>query len=189
MGTQECLPQTQVASAACSFSLCSRCSRLQKTCCQVTEIYVTQGDVFRIQAATDQTGFHEFRAPQNPDYLDQDDDPVWAYYVFRPDRSRRILKHKENGDCCFLTSEGCQLPMDIRPLVCRIYPYAYRDGHLTGIEEGLCPVHILEPGKSLTATLGMEETEDPARWVSNLYLEIRAEKPEAPVRPTLPVAA
>jgi len=189
MGTSECLPQTQVASAACSFSFCFRCSTLRKTCCQITEIYVTQGDVARIQAATGESDFHEFRVPENPDYLDQDDDPLWARFVFRFDHSRRVLKHRENSDCHFLTSQGCRLPLETRPLVCRIYPYAYRDGHLTGVEGILCPIHLLEPGQTLTATLGMEHTEEPSRWVSQLYLEIRAEKPETPVEPPLPIAA
>lgn len=189
MGTHECLSQTQVASAACSFSLCSRCSVQQKTCCQVTEIYVTPADVTRIQAVTGEEGFHEFRVPANPDYLDQDDDPVWAHYVFRGDKSRRILKHQDNGDCHFLTSTGCRLPLALRPLVCRIYPYDFRDGRITGIVEDLCPTSLLESGQSLTAALGMEQTEEPARWVADLYREIMAEGSEGPFQPTLPLAA
>lgn len=189
MGTHECLPQTQVASAACSFSLCSLCSRLQKTCCQITEIYVTQADVARIQAATGERDFHEFRVPENPDYLDQDDDPVWAHFVFRADQSRRILKHKDDGDCHFLSVFGCRLPLETRPLVCRIYPYDYSNGRLTGLVQGLCPVTLLEPGQSLTVALGMEQTEQPSRWIADLYKEILAERPEGPAEPTLPLAA
>ncbi|MFH1034004.1 MAG: hypothetical protein V1806_05805 [Pseudomonadota bacterium] len=38
-------------------------------------------------------------------------------------RGRRLrLRLEENGDCCFLGHEGCRLPVQARPLYCRLYP-------------------------------------------------------------------
>ncbi|MBC7077089.1 MAG: YkgJ family cysteine cluster protein [Synergistales bacterium] len=155
-------------------SLCARCARLGKTCCQTCEIYVTPGDVARIEAFTGQTGFYEFRVPDDPVYLDQDDDPEWAACVFRPDGSRRVLKRKADGDCVFLGPRGCQLPLEVRPLVCRLYPINYT---ARGLEPELakgCPVQLLPPGMGLLEALDMSRSQAEI-WHRQLYAEIRLE--------------
>jgi hypothetical protein len=88
-----------------------------KTCCQTAEVYVTRGDVRRIEEHSGRTDFHEFRQPENPIYQpdDQFDDPVWQENVFQPDGSRRVLKREAGGDCTFLGSAGCTLPLEVRP--------------------------------------------------------------------------
>src|SRR5690606_16894490 len=90
--------------------LCARCSRRQQTCCQRTDIVLTEGDIFRIAEHVGHTDFVEFRPAGNAAYADQDDDPTWRDATFLPDGKRRVVMHRENGDCMFLGSTGCSLP-------------------------------------------------------------------------------
>ncbi len=154
--------------------LCARCARHTQTCCQRCEIYATPGDVKRIGDHTGRGDFTEHRAPDDPDYLDQDDDSEWRQYVFRADNSRRVLKRQANGDCVFLGHQGCVLPLEVRPLVCRIYPYDYT---AAGIREDLsegCPLELLREGQGLIEALDMN-LQDARRWRQQLYQEIRME--------------
>lgn len=154
--------------------LCIRCSRHMKTCCQTSEIYVTKGDVGRIRAATGRDDFYERRVPANPDYADQDDDPLWRDRVFDGEGQRRVLRRRPGGDCTFLGTAGCVLELETRPLVCRIYPFLYSEA---GIEAGLdggCPRELLRPGQSLIDALGMQR-DDAERWRRQLYRELEDE--------------
>ncbi|MEZ6062190.1 MAG: YkgJ family cysteine cluster protein [Planctomycetaceae bacterium] len=157
--------------------LCVRCARYMKTCCQTCDIYATPGDVERIAEYTGTSGFTEFRTPDDPRYLDQDDDPVWRDHVFRGDGSRRVLKRQATGDCTFLGENGCRLPLEIRPLICRLYPFDYdADDLRDGLSEG-CPVELLRPGQGLLQALEMNSA-DARRWHQQLYQEIRRETGE-----------
>ncbi|QDU25261.1 hypothetical protein ETAA8_03250 [Anatilimnocola aggregata] len=154
--------------------LCIRCSRHMKTCCQTCDIYTTLGDVGRIEAYTGQTGFTEFRGPAIPDYADQDDDPIWRDNVFRPDGTRRVLKKQANGDCTFLGNAGCILPLETRPLICRLYPFSYdADGITDELSTG-CPTELLRIGQGLLEALDMNLT-DAQRWHRQLYEELPKE--------------
>ena len=152
-----------------------------KTCCQTAEVYVTRGDVRRIEEFTGQADFHEFRPPENPVYLpdDQNDDPVWNENVFQADGTRRVLKRQAGGDCTFLGPAGCQLPLEMRPLICRIYPFDYdADGLLDDLAKG-CPLELLRPKQDLVEALEMRRS-DAERWHEQLYAELRQEKTPAP---------
>jgi Fe-S-cluster containining protein len=154
--------------------LCVRCARHRKTCCQVSEVYATPGDVQRISEFTGRDDFTEFRAPANALYADQDDDPLWRDRVFREDHTRRVLKREPDGDCTFLTEHGCQLPYETRPLVCRLYPYEYtEDGIADDLADG-CPLELLLPGQGLIEALDMN-IENARRWHRMLYDEILLE--------------
>lgn len=145
-----------------------------KTCCQTSEVHATKGDVQRITNFTGRDDFTEFRAPVNPDYADQDDDTAWQQHVFRQDGSRRVLKRQAGGDCTFLGPQGCVLPLETRPLICRLYPYDYIE---QGIQDELapgCPLELLRPGMSLLEELDIK-LEDARRWHKQLYAEIRLE--------------
>lgn len=160
--------------------LCVRCARHQRTCCQTAEVYVSPGDQQRIEQFTgrDPAEFVEFRAPVNPVYADQDDDPVWQRHVFRADGSRRILKRLASGDCSFLGPQGCVLPLEIRPIVCRMYPYQYNaDGVIDGMSTG-CPTELLRPGWGLIEELGMN-IDDAQRWHRQLYEELQRDNVDA----------
>lgn len=151
--------------------LCARCARLGKTCCQSTDIYVTRGDVRRISRTSNVIGIFEYRAPENPLYLEQEDDPVWMARVFRPDGTRRVLKRRDSGDCLFLGERGCVLSLEARPLICRLYPFAYNaEGIYTELSPG-CPERLLEPPETLLSCLGMDLCLALA-WHRTLYEEI-----------------
>jgi Fe-S-cluster containining protein len=155
--------------------LCVRCARVQRTCCQTSEVYVSPGDVRRIAAFTGQTDFFEDRAAENPTYSPQDDDPLWRDNVFQADATRRVMHRVEDGSCQFLGQHGCRLPMEIRPLVCRIYPYDYDgDGIKKDLSHG-CPVHLIRIGQTLLTELDMH-LPDAERWHQQLYDEIREER-------------
>lgn len=144
-------------------------------CCQTPDIYVTLGDVRRIEDANGARDFYEFRASADPRYLDQDDDPAWREHVIRDGGSRRILKHQAGGDCFFLGPRGCVLPVEARPLVCRLYPFDYNEAEIHDELTPGCPVELLGAGQDLIQVLGMNR-EDARRWHRQLYDEIRWEK-------------
>ncbi|MEW6238537.1 MAG: hypothetical protein AB1656_24385 [Candidatus Omnitrophota bacterium] len=153
------------------MSLCAQCARVQRTCCQYTDVLVTDGDILRIREYTDQPDFYENRIPVDPSYLDQNDDPNWNAYTVLPDKSRRVLKQQENRDCIFLTEQGCVLPLEARPLVCRLYPIYFTESGLDGLAEG-CPPQLQTPGKPLLDAVGVDIV-SAERWRHLLYHELR----------------
>ena len=154
--------------------LCAKCARYQRTCCQDTEIYVTVGDIRRIVAHVGREDFFEMRTPEDPTYRDQDDDPVWRDHVLRPDGTRRVLKWAEGRNCTFLGEQGCRLPLEIRPLVCRLYPYDYTADGIHLEPASGCPLHFVAAGAGLFETLRMD-VEDARRWHGQLYEEMKQE--------------
>jgi len=132
---------------------------------------VTDGDILRIKEYTERPDFYENRIPVDPSYLDQNDDPNWSAYTVLPDGSRRVLKQQENHDCIFLTGQGCVLPLETRPLVCRLYPVYYTETGLNGLAEG-CPLHLLTPGQSLLEATSVDIV-SAERWRLLLYHELR----------------
>jgi uncharacterized protein len=159
-----------------SLPLCARCARHQRTCCQDTDVFVTPGDIDRIESFTGRSGFHEYRAPVNPAYLDQDDDPAWVQYAIRPDGSRRVLLHRSGGDCIFLGLQGCELPQDVRPLVCRLHPYDYDEGGIEDAPAQGCPMHLLPAGRHLLDEMDMD-LEAARQWHRQLYEEMKLKEP------------
>lgn len=155
-------------------SLCAQCAIRQQTCCQAHDIYVTLSDIRRIRRFTGTGEFWEYRVPWNPEYLDVGDDPLWQSRVIRRDNSRRVLKQQVGGDCVFLTSTGCRIPMEVRPLVCRLHPCQYDE---RGIQPGLspeCPWYLLASDHSPHEAVSMSPA-DADRWHRLLYQEIREE--------------
>lgn len=155
-------------------SLCARCAALQRTCCQHRDIYVTLQDVNRIARFAGRVEFWEFRIPENPDYFDAVDDPLWIERVVRLDHSRRVLKQQPNGDCCFLGAAGCFLPLEVRPLVCRLHPCDYDERGIKPELAAECPWEVLPPGESKLFAVRLSAA-DADRWHRQLYEEIRQE--------------
>ena len=154
--------------------LCARCARHYDTCCRRTDIYVTQRDVERIEQHVGYSGFEEFRAPLDPAYTSDQDDPLWQSRVFRTDGTRRVLKHRNEHDCIFLGSAGCTLPTEVRPLICRLYPYDYNEDGLKPVPASGCPQHLLAPGQTVFDGVGVSH-DDARRWHTMLYDELRQE--------------
>lgn len=166
--------------------LCVRCAQTQRTCCQICEIYITPGDLERIAAYTGESDFYEYRRPANLEYLDQSDDPLWAACVFRPDGTRRVLRRSESEGCLFLGTGGCRLPLEVRPLVCRLYPFEYTEQGLQSVNGTMCPIQLLAPGETLLQSLGMD-AETAEEWRRRLYAEIRRELPASESPPAVVV--
>ena len=154
------------------MNLCAKCARYERTCCQKTEIFVTDGDIQRIEAHVGRSDFWEYRKPADPDYLlEQPEDPRWLLYTLRADNTRPQLKQQPSGDCTFLTATGCSLPTTVRPLVCRLYPYNYTEQGISGTVSG-CPLYLLDQEQTLFEAIGMNQ-HDAERWRRQLYNELR----------------
>ncbi len=159
---------------SCELHICAACAQEDKTCCQTCEVYATPADVQRIAQYTGEADFTEFVVPGAPVYYQFADDPIWKEAVFCDDGSRRILKRKENGDCRYLGSHGCQLPTEVRPLVCRLYPFDFNEqGIYDKLAKG-CPTHLLRSGQTLLQALDMNR-EKAECWHAQLYREVRQE--------------
>jgi Fe-S-cluster containining protein len=189
---------------------CARCAVTRKTCCQRAEIVVTTGDVARIAAHTNLSGFTQRTRPTDPAYLEPDpDDPNWGRYTIAADGTRRVLVRQDGvnpgasghrggaGDCTFLGPAGCVLPEDVRPLVCRLYPFMYTergldrpDSESGGLDESWCPTHLffdagrralpasnLPPGTPRTTMLTVlrMDPQQAEAWRAMLYAELRAD--------------
>jgi Fe-S-cluster containining protein len=160
---------------------CIECAHKGQSCCTNVHIYLTRGDIERIAKVCPAEDFFRL-APLTADYEDGGGDPDWNPAILNADGTRRIIRQKPNGDCCFLTPSGCRLSSDVRPLLCRIYPYDFRQSGLCGISHS-CPVaaepnwlHVLEASEMKQAN---------ARdWVARLYEEIHAEKRDTQTAPT-----
>lgn len=155
--------------------LCIRCARHMKTCCQTSQVYITPGDVERVAEHVGHRDFYEFAPPDDPIYLKQDDDPIWPQLVFKAeDGTRRILRRHESGDCVFLGDQGCRLPLETRPLLCRIYPYDFNEQGIHAKLANGCPMELLPEGVPLTVALDMNLA-DAERWHKQLYEELPLE--------------
>ncbi len=153
--------------------LCRRCARTGPTCCQRTQVYVTRGDIARIAAATGRSDFHETVPPVDPSasgtlHLDA----AWAGTF--TGAGRTVLAHAVNGDCVFLADDGCRLPLIIRPLVCRLYPFDYNEDCIKGVFAPLCPAPERDAPAFLLAELAMNRNAA-EEWRRQLYDELRDE--------------
>jgi uncharacterized protein len=183
LGKQQGHAATSECGMATADFLCVRCARHMATCCQTSEIYITPGDVERIASHALERSFYEYRPPDDPVYLDHADDPIWPRYVFkRPDGTRRVLRRRDNGDCTFLGKSGCTLPLERRPLVCRLYPYDYNEQGLKANLARGCPTELLSGGESLLVALSIERA-DAERWHRQLYDELPLEQSAHEDRP------
>ena len=154
------------------MSLCVKCAQHERTCCQVGEVLITDGDIQRIAAHTRRSDFWSYVVPADPDLVQpQPHDPNWLPYTLRPNGTRAHLHRQTSGDCTFLTAAGCSLPTAVRPLICRLYPFDYTEQGITGTVSG-CPLYLLEKGQTLIEGIGMKPA-DAERWRQQLYHELR----------------
>lgn len=161
-------------------STCAQCAKIQKTCCQedVTFVALTGGDIERISTYTGREDFYELQAVAeelidiyaNPARFSEDD-RIYVTCLFDSKGRRNILKKNKNNECCFITDTGCLLPHDIRPLICRIYPYEWNDRREVWIEAGYCPKELFKDNEDLIRKVGLSE-EEVKRLVNQFYDEI-----------------
>ncbi len=143
------------------LSPCSRCAERGASCCTGNQIFLTSGDIRRITAALHRNDFYLFE-PADPVYTESGDDPLWTDMTIGPDGKRRVLKRVEYRNCILLGPSGCVLPMEKRPLVCRLYPFAYTTARLGGIDE-TCPVARHENPQRCLDLMGMS-MENARKW-------------------------
>jgi len=154
---------------------CVACAANQGSCCVKKQIVITQGDMDRISALTGHTEFCAFEFPE-PEYTSQEEDPIWDIITRQPDGQRRILKMLPDGDCFFLSTTGCRLAMETRPLICRLYPYTYIAAQLTGVDPA-CPISQRSDESDTLEHIGMPIAEVD-NWRQQLYDELSREKIE-----------
>lgn len=155
------------------LSQCIACARQEQSCCNHVDIFLTGGDIERISRMRPAEDFYRW-APLTAEYEDGGGDPTWNALILNADRQRRILSHKNKGECYFLTETGCSLPSEVRPLLCRIYPYDFRESGLCGISTS-CPVATEKDWLSILEASEMHQA-NAQRWVCQLYAEIYADR-------------
>lgn len=153
--------------------LCVVCAEQGGSCCVDRDIVVSPGDVERITSHTGTGDFHELRAAGSPDYLEQDDDPLWELCTVQLCGRRKVLRHAAPGICWFLAERGCRLPEEIRPLVCRLHPVEFNAERITGLSPE-CPGQHLPPGENVLTNLDMDLGRA-EQWRQQLYAELRRE--------------
>jgi len=158
---------------------CIECAQKGQSCCRNVHIYLTGGDIERIGSVCSGEDFY-LRAPLTADYEDGGGDPGWNPAILDTDGRRPILRQQENGDCCFLTDTGCRLSSEVRPLLCRIYPYDFRRHGLCGISS-CCPVAGQPQWLSILEASEMKQS-NAQHWVAQLYDEIQAERRDRPTQ-------
>ncbi|NCA99756.1 MAG: hypothetical protein EOM70_10310 [Clostridia bacterium] len=146
---------------------------------------LTEGDISRIRrfCRTDDF-YHRLRVPEelvatyeNPEHHDA----AVAVYVaglFDEQGRRPILRKQDNGFCLFVADTGCVLPREVRPLVCRLYPYDWNDQHKLWIQAPYCPRELYADETDLVLQIG-DSQEVALKLVEQLYEEL-ARKGEQP---------
>jgi Fe-S-cluster containining protein len=152
---------------------CLACAAVNDTCCPGAQVFVTLGDVARIRAFVGRDGFTALE-PLDPLYLNDFGDPLWRTLTVRADGRRRVLLRPNGKDCLFLGPHGCFLPEDVRPLLCRLYPYDFTREGITGLCDD-CPVALREDREDLLRRMGMP-LEKALAWHRLLYDEIYRER-------------
>lgn len=154
--------------------ICTQCSKRQLTCCQDSDPFVTLGDIQRISKEIGHSNFFERRLA-GKSYLQATkdfDDPLWNEVTIR-DNTRRVTKKASNNvDCIFLSCNGCVLPEDIKPLVCRIYPYDFIGTKLMLLDPA-CPKDLV--GKCPPKDLGITR-KSAQKLLNQLYKELKYEE-------------
>jgi hypothetical protein len=150
------------------MSKCIECAKLQITCCEDfrSEIGVTRGDIRRILEYTGRNDFYHLMPvlEENKTILENPCNIVkgsekYVRYFFDDQGRRNVLKKNEKNGCCFLSPDGCSLPLNTRPIMCRLYPYHWDDYgniEITGLG---CPKSLFKDEQEMRAELCLPEIE------------------------------
>ena len=164
---------------------CLHCAQSGSSCCQGHEIYITPGDCSRIRDYLRHADFYEYQPCRDHVYSEQDEDPLWKKFVFRTDGSRRVVRWKPNGDCLFLESDGCRLPLNVRPLICRLHPRLYTAAGVLDQWDSSCPAVGQDRFENLEQSIAGTAKEEAMQWHHLLYHEIVLEGLSNENRPDL----
>ena len=149
-------------------NVCWMCASSGGSCCVNMQIYLTGGDINRIQAATGKRDFIRYEKPWS--WCERDGtDLQWKEHVLGCDR-RRVVKRRTDGSCHFLGEKGCVLDLETRPLVCRLYPFEYMPEGISGLHPG-CPASKSDHPEEALEEMGMQ-SDRVAAWHTALYAEL-----------------
>lgn len=161
---------------------CEICSKKQITCCERDRIEVplTTGDIRRIAGFTGRNDFYSL-LPVNEDLKREYENPenvrpggeIYVRYLFDADGRRNVLAKRDGHSCLFLSAGGCELPPDVRPLACRLYPYNWNDNADIWIDANYCPRGHFADEEELKSSICLPEAEA-RRLVELFYREIGA---------------
>ena len=157
---------------------CSECSKLQPTCCEYTDICVTDGDIKRISDYSGGNDFYHLMPVSEEmkhyygDYRNVEKGlDIYYKYLFDEEGKRNILKRVENNRCFFLTPDGCSLPPTAKPIICRLYPYDWNDHKDIWIDPHYCPKSLFKDEQEIKEYVCLPEAEA-RRLVDLLYDEL-----------------
>jgi len=89
-----------------------------------------------------------------------------------------VLRLNGSPDCWFLGAQGCTLPAEVKPLLCRLFPVAYTEQGITGIEEECTARFPDRDVEALMRAIGMDMGAAEG-WRAQLYRELREEQAQA----------
>ena len=130
---------------ASAMPICARCHGLGRGCCVAPAgpdhmFGLTRGEIAAMAAASGLTPAEFCLADRvAPEFLAflESLNPVFVQTM--PGGRRLRLRLSETGACCFLGDAGCRLPVEARPLYCRLYPFALNPhGRLMVLMSGSC---------------------------------------------------
>jgi len=153
---------------------CVRCSQNGSSCCKGTQICLTNGDILRISRFLDACNFFTIENA-DPAYMEFGDDPGWLTLTIRPDGKRCVLRRTMDKSCTLLGENGCILPVNVRPLVCRLHPYLYTEAGISGVDPS-CPISRQRSWPAVLDQMGMA-MHKACKWHALLYCELKGAKP------------
>jgi Fe-S-cluster containining protein len=101
-------------------------------------VFITREDAARVEKYLGRSDFYVYEKADKA-FETCTEEPDWPGYVTRTDGTRRVLRRNEKKACSLLSDQGCTLPSEVRPLICRLYPYEYTKEEIVGMCRG-CPV-------------------------------------------------
>lgn len=128
--------------------ICLKCSRVNPTCCVLTpgqekSFFPLSVPETKAISAYCQTDDFFVRQINDPDFIARLTRIIprprkLIYKGFPFDHSHSRLKTDHTGQCVLLTSWGCLLPPEIRPVYCRLYPFWFKNDKLAWLSDPLC---------------------------------------------------
>jgi uncharacterized protein len=163
---------------------CETCSINQMTCCERERIEVplTPGDIRRIAAFTGRNGFYRLcpvredlkRVYENPENV-RPGGEIYVHHLFDAEGRRNVLAKRDDHRCSFLSADGCELPPEVRPLACRLYPYDWNDDAEIWIDACYCPRGHFADEEEMKSSICLPEAEA-RRLVDLFYRELGAHR-------------
>lgn len=161
-------------------SICSRCAKLHPTCCRISP--GREDFCFPLSPAERrlleqhhvlENGLHFAQSDNTPAFLCQlrrlfprDLSAIKRLFPLHQKHDRLALTI--DGACVFLGPSGCSVPVQDRPLYCRIYPFWFVGKRLTGFASPSCLA--VQVATSPEGWLSLFNTDQSALWETYLLL-------------------